>query len=105
MALMTKAALEAVFEREGDQLVSDVSAEAGDLLRRGDISAPLFARLVIRTAFQVGIETGLTVAELDRIGAQTLLDSIRAHVHQDDAEEVASGLREAAMSFLRAVHE
>lgn len=95
--------------RELGRAATDVSAAIAEhvkeeidagILRRGDTAETV--DLAIKTAWQIGLETGLRVAEIDRLGATALLESIEKYVQEYDAMAIAAG-RETAVKILEGV--
>ena len=83
-----------------DAVVGWMSASIEDSARRELAVAVLppgtdLLAVGIRLAFRVGLEAGLRITAVDRIGAEIFLDAIDAYVHRHDAESIEQSRRDA----------
>ena len=94
-----------VLDSEGIEVSRSIAHAVRDFVLAGVIpNRPAeITTTAVRTAWQAGLEEGLRIAELDRIGAAELLEAITIHVQENDREAIEGSSR-AAAEMLRALY-
>jgi hypothetical protein len=102
--VIREAALAGTFAEVAEEVSATIAAYVREQIAAGEFPRreSTIVDLAVRTAWQIGLETGLTIADIDRLGAAELLEAIAEFIQERDPVALASS-RQAARGILEGV--